>query len=124
MSALVEGAKRLVGSGSDVADRIDGLAEAARSARGRLDDELVDEAAAVAERAGDRLRLSGDHTVVALAGATGLRASPRRSTPSPVSSSPRSAYAVRPRPGRWRAPGAPTGRPSCSTGSASPSGTR
>ena len=71
MSALVDGAKRLVGRGSDVTDRIDGLAEAARSARGRLDDDLVDEAAAVAQRAGDRLRLSGDHTIVALAGATG-----------------------------------------------------
>ena len=71
VTALVEGAKRLVGRRSDVVDRIDGLDEAARSARGRLDDALVDEAAAVAERAGARLRLSGDHTVVALAGATG-----------------------------------------------------
>ena len=71
MTALVEGAKRLVGRRSDVVDRIDGLDEAARAARGRLDDALVDEAAAVAERAGARLRLSGDHTVVALAGATG-----------------------------------------------------
>ncbi len=71
MTTLVEGAKRLVGKRSDVVDRIDGLDEAARSARGRLDDRLVDEAAAVAERAGARLRLSGDHTVVALAGATG-----------------------------------------------------
>jgi GTPase Era involved in 16S rRNA processing len=71
MSTLVEGAKRLVGKGSDVVDRIDGLDEAARSARGRLDDALVDEAAAVAERAGARLRLSANHTVVALAGATG-----------------------------------------------------
>jgi GTP-binding protein EngB required for normal cell division len=71
MTALVEGAKRLVGRGNDVTDRIDGLAEAARAARGRLDDDLVDEAADVAARAGSRLRLSGDHTVVALAGATG-----------------------------------------------------
>ncbi|MGH3509645.1 MAG: GTPase [Nocardioidaceae bacterium] len=54
-----------------MADRIDGLAEAGRSARGWLDDTLVDEAQGVAERAGSRLRLSGDHTVVALAGATG-----------------------------------------------------
>ncbi len=71
MTALVEGAKRLVGRKGDVADRIDGLEEAARNARGRLPDPLVDEAAAVAERAGARLRLSPDHTVVALAGATG-----------------------------------------------------
>ena len=52
-------------------DRIDGLDEAVRAARGRLDDDLVDEAAAIADRAGTRLRLSGEHTVVALAGATG-----------------------------------------------------
>ncbi len=71
MTSIVEGAKRLVGRGGHVADRIDGLDEAVRAARGRLDDRLVDEAAAVAERAGGRLRLSGDHTVVALAGATG-----------------------------------------------------
>jgi GTP-binding protein EngB required for normal cell division len=71
MTAVVEGAKRLVGRRGDITDRIDGLEEAARSARGRLDDALVDEAAAVAERAGARLRLSGEHTVVALAGATG-----------------------------------------------------
>src|SRR3954453_15269039 len=71
MTALVEGAKKLVGRGGDVVDRIDGLDEAARAARGRLPDALVDEAAAVVERAGGRLRLSGDHTVVALAGATG-----------------------------------------------------
>jgi GTP-binding protein EngB required for normal cell division len=71
MSAIVQGAKRLVGRGTDVVDRIDALEEAARSARGRLPDDLVDEAAAVADRAGARLRLAGDHTVVALAGATG-----------------------------------------------------
>jgi GTP-binding protein EngB required for normal cell division len=71
VTALVQGAKRLVGRGPDIADRIDGLAEAARAARGRLDDAPVDEAAEVADRAGGRLRLSGEHTVVALAGATG-----------------------------------------------------
>jgi len=71
MTALVEGAKKLVGRSRDIVDRIDGLDEAARAARGRLPDALVGEAAAVVERAGGRLRLSGDHTVVALAGATG-----------------------------------------------------
>jgi GTP-binding protein EngB required for normal cell division len=71
MTALVEGARKLVGRGGGIVDRIDGLEEAARSARGRLPDEVVDEAATVAERAGGRLRLSGEHTVVALAGATG-----------------------------------------------------
>ncbi len=70
MTSIVEGAKRLVGRGG-IVDRIDGLDEAVRAARGRLDDTLVEEAAEVAERAGARLRLSGRHTVVALAGATG-----------------------------------------------------
>ncbi len=71
MTSLVEGAKRLVGRRTDVDGRIDGLRLAADSARGRLDDAVVDEAAQVAERASRRLSLSGDHTVVALAGATG-----------------------------------------------------
>ena len=71
MTGLVEGARRLVGRGNDLTDRLDGLEEAVRSSRGRLPDDLVDGAAAVVERAGARLRISGDHTVVALAGATG-----------------------------------------------------
>ncbi|MGZ4429072.1 MAG: GTPase [Nocardioidaceae bacterium] len=71
MTALVQGAKRLVGRGTQVTDRLDGLEEAVRLARGRLDPAVVDAAAAVVERSGARLRLSGDHTVVALAGATG-----------------------------------------------------
>ena len=71
MSALVEGAKRLVGRGVDVGDRIEGLRVAAEAARGRLPDELVDEAAEVAGRAAARLSLGADQTVVALAGATG-----------------------------------------------------
>ncbi|MGE5720529.1 MAG: ABC transporter, partial [Nocardioidaceae bacterium] len=72
MTALVEGAKRLVGKGSsDVNARVEGLEQAVESARGRLDDDLVDDAAGVVERAGARLKLSANHTVVALAGATG-----------------------------------------------------
>ncbi|HET6626750.1 MAG TPA: GTPase [Nocardioidaceae bacterium] len=72
MTALLAGAKKLVGKGSsDVAARLDGLQQAVESARGRLDEALLDDAAAVVERAGARLRLSADHTVVALAGATG-----------------------------------------------------
>ena len=57
--------------GTDIGARIEGLEAAAAAARGRLDDALVDEAEAVAQRAADRLRLSADHTVVAIAGATG-----------------------------------------------------
>ena len=68
---MVDSARRMVGRGGGVLDRIDGLEEAIRSGRGRLPDPIVDEAAAVAGRAGERLRLSADHTVVALAGATG-----------------------------------------------------
>jgi len=71
MTSLLEGAKKLVGRGSDVSTRIEGLHTAAEAARGRLDDDLVDHAAEIAERAGARLSLSGNHTVVALAGATG-----------------------------------------------------
>ena len=72
MTALVEGAKRLVGKGSsDVAGRVEGLEQAVEAARGRLDDAVVDDAAAVVQRAGARLKLSAEHTVVALAGATG-----------------------------------------------------
>ena len=72
MSSLIEGAKRAIGRGSsDVRGMVDGLQQAVGSARGRLPDDLVDDAAGVVERAGARLRLSADHTVVALAGATG-----------------------------------------------------
>jgi GTP-binding protein EngB required for normal cell division len=71
VTSVVEGAKRLVGRGPDVAARVEGLRTAAEAARGRLDEALVDEADAVAARASERLRLSGEHTVVALAGATG-----------------------------------------------------
>ena len=72
MTALVEGAKRLVGRGSsDVATRVTALEQAVDSARGRLDDQLVEHAADVAGRSAARLRLSEEHTIVALAGATG-----------------------------------------------------
>ncbi|HET8560723.1 MAG TPA: GTPase [Marmoricola sp.] len=71
MSALLEGARRLTGRRTDLDARIAGLADAVGAARGRLDDGLVDRAADVVERASSRLRLSSEHTVVALAGATG-----------------------------------------------------
>src|SRR6476469_4414768 len=71
MTSLLEGAKKLVTRSSDVGARVDGLERAAAGARGRVDDAVVDDAAAVAARAAGRLKLSADHTVVALAGATG-----------------------------------------------------
>ena len=71
MTSLLEGAKRLVTRGSDIGARIEGLSAATEAARGRLADEVVDDAHEVAERAAGRLRLSAEHTVVAIAGATG-----------------------------------------------------
>src|SRR5687768_7083049 len=71
MTSLLEGAKNLVTRSSDIGARIDGLDAATEAARGRIDDDLVDEVRGVADRAAGRLRLSDDHTVVAIAGATG-----------------------------------------------------
>ncbi|MDP9444760.1 MAG: 50S ribosome-binding GTPase, partial [Actinomycetota bacterium] len=63
--------RALGGSGRDVLAKVNGLQRAVTAADGRLDAELVAGAQAVLDRAGQRLRLSGEHTVVALAGATG-----------------------------------------------------
>ena len=71
MTSLLEGARRLVTRGTDIGQRIEALDAATTAARGHLDDALVDDVATVVERASSRLRLSADHTVVALAGATG-----------------------------------------------------
>ncbi len=71
MTSLLEGARKLVTRGSDIGARLEGLEAATEAARGRLDDEVVDRARAVVDRASGRLRLSADHTVVAIAGATG-----------------------------------------------------
>ncbi len=71
MNAVADTLRRVTGRQPDVAERVQGLRRAAEAARGRLDPALVDEADAVVERAGGRLKLSDQHTVVALAGATG-----------------------------------------------------
>jgi GTPase Era involved in 16S rRNA processing len=71
MTSLLEGAKRLVTRGTDIGVRVGGLEAAADASRGRLDDELVDETSQIVDRAAGRLRLSAEHTVVAIAGATG-----------------------------------------------------
>ena len=71
MTSLLEGAKKLVTRSSDIGARVEGLERAAAAARGRVDDAVVDDAEKVAARAASRLKLSADHTVVALAGATG-----------------------------------------------------
>ncbi|MDR8414502.1 YfjP family GTPase, partial [Nonomuraea sp. 3-1Str] len=57
--------------GPPLDSRLDALMEAATLAGGRLPDGAVESARAVAERAGVRRSLSAEHTVVALAGATG-----------------------------------------------------
>ncbi|RNL78758.1 GTPase [Nocardioides marmorisolisilvae] len=71
MSSLLEGAKRLVTRGTDIGVRVNGLESAVQAARGRLDDALLDPADEIVSKAAERLRLSADHTVVALGGATG-----------------------------------------------------
>ncbi len=59
------------GDRSDVSRRLDGLTSAVTAARGRIDDEILAPAEMLSERATERLTLSGEHTIVALAGATG-----------------------------------------------------
>jgi GTP-binding protein EngB required for normal cell division len=71
MTSTLEGARKLVTRGTEIGARIEGLDAATQAARGRLDDALVDDAQAVIDRATGRLRLSANHTVVAIAGATG-----------------------------------------------------
>jgi GTP-binding protein EngB required for normal cell division len=57
--------------GRSLDERLEALAEAAELARGRLDGDLVDAADGVVRRAGRRLGLGVEATVVALAGPTG-----------------------------------------------------
>lgn len=52
-------------------DRLAGLDRLVHAGVGRLDQPVLDDAAALLDRAGQRLRLSGEHTVVTLAGGTG-----------------------------------------------------
>ncbi|WP_026416152.1 GTP-binding protein [Actinomadura oligospora] len=51
--------------------RLDALDRITTAGAGRLDPALLDDAAVLLDRAGQRLRLSGEHTVVTLAGGTG-----------------------------------------------------
>ncbi|MFC5679429.1 GTPase [Aeromicrobium endophyticum] len=59
------------GDRNDVAHRLDGLTSAVAAAQGRIDAEILAPAEMLTERATERLTLSGEHTIVALAGATG-----------------------------------------------------
>jgi len=71
MTSLLDGARNLVSRTSDVGARVTGLETAVTHARGRLDDALVDDGQEVVDRASSRLRLAAEHTVIAIAGATG-----------------------------------------------------
>lgn len=71
MTSLLEGAKKLVSRSPDIGARVAGLESALDAATGRLDDQAIAQTREVVDRAAGRLRLSADHTVVALAGATG-----------------------------------------------------
>jgi GTP-binding protein EngB required for normal cell division len=72
MTEQVESDHVLFGTGGDdLAARIQGLEWALTAARGHLSEELLSEAEEVVQRARSRLRLSAEHTIVALAGATG-----------------------------------------------------
>jgi len=71
MTSLLEGAKKLITRSPDLGARLEGLDAAAEAADGRVDPSVVAAARQVVERATGRLKLSADHTVVAIAGATG-----------------------------------------------------
>ncbi|GAB2835587.1 hypothetical protein GCM10022221_38370 [Actinocorallia aurea] len=55
----------------ELGDRVTALERLIELGEGRLDGALLAEALELMERAGERMRLSGDHTVVTLAGGTG-----------------------------------------------------
>ncbi|MCX6401993.1 MAG: 50S ribosome-binding GTPase [Propionibacteriales bacterium] len=57
--------------GTAIGDRVAGLGDAVRAARGRVDDAVLDSVESATDRATGRLKLSARHTVVAIAGATG-----------------------------------------------------
>ena len=72
MTEQTDGEHVMFGTGGgDLAARIQGLEWALTAARGHLSEELLGEAEEVVQRARSRLRLSAEHTIVALAGATG-----------------------------------------------------
>jgi GTP-binding protein EngB required for normal cell division len=71
MTSMLEGGADLDSRGTEIGVRVKGLDAAVAAARGRLDDSVLAPAAEVVSKAAERLRLSADHTVVALGGATG-----------------------------------------------------
>jgi GTP-binding protein EngB required for normal cell division len=71
VSSLEEIETRPESATSGLSDRLDVLDRLVALGDGRVDQALMDDATALLARAGERLRLSGEHTVVALAGGTG-----------------------------------------------------
>lgn len=79
MTQLMESARKALRRQTPLDGRVDGLASAVAACRGRIDtpsgdpavERALSDAETVVQRAGQRLKLSADHTVVALAGATG-----------------------------------------------------
>jgi GTP-binding protein EngB required for normal cell division len=67
----VDTVKGLARGATDVLTKIEAVEDAAEAGRGRLDQVVLSEASQIVDRASQRLRMSGDLTVVALAGATG-----------------------------------------------------
>jgi GTP-binding protein EngB required for normal cell division len=66
-----EGPAQVPSDASGLTQRLATLDRLVELGEGRVDQELMDDATELLGRAGDRLRLSGDHTIVALAGGTG-----------------------------------------------------
>jgi GTPase Era involved in 16S rRNA processing len=71
VTGIVDTVKGLVRGSTDVLTKIEAVEDAAEAGQGRLDPVVLSEASQIVDRAGQRLRMSGDLTVVALAGATG-----------------------------------------------------
>jgi GTPase Era involved in 16S rRNA processing len=71
VTGVVDTVKGPVRASTDVLKKIDALEAAAEAGQGRLDPVVLTEAAQIVDRAGQRLRMSGELTIVALAGATG-----------------------------------------------------
>lgn len=71
MTGTVDTVKGLARGATDVLTKIEAVEDAAEAGRGRLDQVVLSEASQIVDRASQRLRMSGDLTVVALAGATG-----------------------------------------------------
>ncbi|MEU8221353.1 GTPase [Kribbella sp. NPDC048915] len=71
MTETVDTVETPTRAATDVLKKIDALKAAAEAGDGRLDPVVLTEAGQIVDRAGQRLRMSGELTVVALAGATG-----------------------------------------------------